>query len=62
MTTQIVHEVAAQLRSPGEAFAYLTAWIREAAQTPVGAIDAQIRAVEAAENQVAAAILARQFK
>ena len=30
MTTQIVHEVAAQLRSPGEAFAYLTALMRKA--------------------------------
>ena len=47
MTTQIVpYDVDAQLRSPGEAIAYLTAWIREAPQTPVGAIDAQMRAIE----------------
>ena len=32
------------------------------AQAPVGAIDRQIRAVEAAENQIAAAILARQVR
>jgi hypothetical protein len=36
--------------------------MREVAQAPVVALDRQIRAVEAAENQVAAAILARRVK
>lgn len=46
---------------PGIHKTYLAA-MREVAQAPVGAIDRQIRAVEAAENQIAAEILARQVR
>lgn len=40
---------------------YLAA-MREVAQAPVSAIDRQMRAVESAKNQIAAAILARQVR
>jgi hypothetical protein len=50
-----------RLSTPATYKSYL-AVMKGVAQAPVLAIDAQIRAVEAAENQLAAAILSRQAK
>jgi hypothetical protein len=48
-----------RLSTPAKHKTYLSV-MKEVARAPVDALDAQMRAVEAAENQVAAAILARR--